>query len=183
MMRYKSTVRFEKSGLADRAEQKKYREIARCVVEGVCAAPCAAEIRSACADAGIRGAEVNILFTDDASIREINREYREIDRVTDVLSFPFNDFTYGRGTLPPFAAEEATALLLLGDIVVSVPAVKRQAKEYGHSEERECAFLICHGMLHLLGYDHTTEEEEQQMFGFADEILTALRYTRDAGSV
>lgn len=132
---------------------------------------------------GIRGAEVNILFTDDASIREINREYREIDRVTDVLSFPFNDFTYGRGTLPPCAAEEATALLLLGDIVVSIPAVKRQAKEYGHSEERECAFLICHGMLHLLGYDHTTEEEEQQMFGFADEILAALRYTRDAGSV
>ena len=128
-------------------------------------------------------AEVNVTLTDNAAIHEINREYREIDRVTDVLSFPFNDFTYGRGTLPPCAAEEATALLLLGDIVVSIPAVKRQAKEYGHSEERECAFLICHGMLHLLGYDHTTEEEEQQMFGFADEILTALRYTRDAGSV
>lgn len=183
MMSYKSTVRFEKSGLADRAEQKKYREIARRVVAGVCAAPCAAEIRSVCTDAGIRGAEVNILFTDDASIREINREYREIDRATDVLSFPFNDFTYGSGSLPPCAAGDTAAPLLLGDIVVSVPAVKRQAREYGHSEERECAFLLCHGMLHLLGYDHTTEEEEQQMFGFADEILAALRYTRDAGSV
>lgn len=180
MLRYECTIRFEKSGLANREEQKKYREIARRTAVGVCASPCAENILSACTENGIRGLEVNILFTDDKSIRNINREYREIDRSTDVLSFPINDFSYGTGEIQPYNVDENSFRLLLGDIVVSVPTMKHQAEEYGHSMERECAFLICHGMLHLFGYDHMNEADEQQMFGFADEILTTLQYTRTA---
>ncbi len=179
MLKYKCTIRFEKGGPANREQQKRYREIAQHTAEGVCAGRCAEEILSACAAAGIRGIEVNILFTDDGAIREINREYREIDCATDVLSFPLNDFSYGRGEILPYNVEENTLCLQLGDIVVSIPAMKRQAEEYGHSVERECAFLICHGMLHLFGYDHGNEADEQEMFGFADEILTALGYTRN----
>ncbi|MBS5842330.1 MAG: rRNA maturation RNase YbeY [Clostridiales bacterium] len=180
MLRYKCVVRFEKSGLANRTEQKKYREIALRTAAGVCSNPCAENILSACEKNGIRGLEVNILFTDDQSIRNINREYREIDSSTDVLSFPINDFSYGTGEIQPYNVDENSFLLLLGDIVVSLPAMKHQAEEYGHSVERECAFLICHGMLHLFGYDHMNEVDEQQMFAFADEILTTLQYTRTA---
>ncbi|MFR1517558.1 MAG: rRNA maturation RNase YbeY [Clostridia bacterium] len=182
MLKQKCAIRFEKNGLTNRAEQKKYREIARRTMEGVCGSPCAAGIASACEDAGVKGFEVNILFTDDDSIRAINRDYRKIDRSTDVLSFPLNDFFNGTGELLPYNIEENSLYLLLGDIVVSVPAMKRQAEEYGHSVARECAFLVCHGMLHLLGYDHENETDERQMFGFTEEILTTLRYTRDTDS-
>lgn len=119
MLRYKCVVRFEKSGLANRTEQKKYREIALRTAAGVCSNPCAENILSACEKNGIRGLEVNILFTDDQSIRNINREYREIDSSTDVLSFPINDFSYGTGEIHPYNVDENSFLLLLGDIVVS----------------------------------------------------------------
>ena len=179
MLKYRCDIRFDKRGIATPDEKKHYKEIALNVVEGVCNNPCANQITSACLEKGIRGIDVNILFTDDASIRQINCEYREIDRSTDVLSFPVNDFIYGVGDVSLLNINEDSLHLQLGDIVVSVPTLKRQSQEYGHSDERDCAFLLCHGMLHLFGYDHMNEEDEEQMFGFADEILNTLHYIRE----
>lgn len=174
----KCNILFEKKS-AHRDAQKKYREIAAGVASGVCESVCSANIRNACFDKGARGFEVNIMFTNEERMREINSEYRNIDRFTDVLSFPINDFAYGEGEVLPYNISEDTNRLMLGDIIVCVPVMLRQAEEYGHSASRECAFLICHGMLHLMGYDHMNEEDEKQMFGFADMILNELEYTRD----
>ena len=90
--------------------------------------------------------ELNIFFCDDETIRSYNREYRGVDRATDVLSFPMFDF--GTPELPA----------LLGDIVLSVPRAQAQAEEYGHSFEREMCFLAAHAALHLIGYDHENED-------------------------
>ena len=95
--------------------------------------------------------EVNVTICDDAHIRELNREYRGIDRATDVLSFPFLDF------------ETPDVTVLLGDIVISRDTAYRQAEEYGHSPKREFCFLAAHSALHLLGYDHETESERAEM--------------------
>ena len=96
-------------------------------------------------------------------MHEMNRDYRGIDRTTDVLSFALED----EGKFEDFRE--------LGDIFVSIPKMKAQAKEYGHSEKRELSFLVCHGLLHLLGYDHTrSEEEEKIQFGLQDKILSEL---------
>lgn len=92
--------------------------------------------------------EVSVTFTDNEGIRAINREYREIDAPTDVLSFPL--------------FEEAEGTRMLGDIVLSLEKCRAQAEEFGHSFERECAFLTVHSTLHLLGYDHVNGEEEEQ---------------------
>jgi probable rRNA maturation factor len=93
--------------------------------------------------------EVSVTFTDNEGIRAINREYREIDRPTDVLSFPLFE-------------EGADGTRELGDIVLSLEKCRTQAAEFGHSFERECAFLTVHSTLHLLGYDHVNSEEEEQ---------------------
>lgn len=177
-LKYKCDIRYDQSGLVDGAQKKQYREIALRIMEEVCSHPCAAKVTGSCIRQGVKGIDVNLLFTDDVAIRQINLEYRQIDRSTDVLSFPVNDFTYGEGKLLPYNIDAGTRRLQLGDIVVSIPTMRRQAAEYGHSEARECAFLICHGLLHLLGYDHMNETDEAQMFGFADAILDALQYTR-----
>ncbi len=113
-------------------------------------------------------AEVNLTLTDDAQIREINREMRQIDAATDVLSFPMVDYEgpadYGLlEEAPDSYVNPDTGEIVLGDIVISVDHVKSQAQEYGHSEKREYAFLITHSMLHLLGYDHMEEDERLQM--------------------
>ena len=92
--------------------------------------------------------EVSVTFTDNEGIRAINREYREIDAPTDVLSFPL--------------FEESEGTRMLGDIVLSLEKCRAQAEEFGHSFERECAFLTVHSTLHLLGYDHVNGEEEEQ---------------------
>ena len=99
-------------------------------------------------------AEVSVTFTDNEGIRTLNREYRNIDKETDVLSFPLTDFD--GGDEPP--ADEPS--IALGDIVVSLEKAKTQAEEFGHSFEREVAFLCVHSMLHLLGYDHVTSDED-----------------------
>lgn len=91
--------------------------------------------------------EVSVTFTDNEGIRAINREYRQIDAPTDVLSFPL--------------FEEAEGTRMLGDIVLSLEKCRAQAEEFGHSFERECAFLTVHSTLHLLGYDHVNSEEEE----------------------
>lgn len=117
--------------------------------------------------------EVSLTFTDNAGIREVNRKYREIDRETDVLSFPMTD----EGE--DFTVDPETGCFMLGDIVISLEKALTQAEEYGHSFKREVAFLAVHSMLHLLGYDHErSEEEEREMFGKQDIVLEAMGLTR-----
>lgn len=123
-------------------------------------------------------AEVSLLITNDERIRELNRENRNIDKATDVLSFPMNDFDnpgdFGEkieneGVFSPESGE-----LVLGDIVLSVEHIKAQAEEYGHSVEREYAFLIVHSMLHLCGYDHIKEDERIVMEDRQKIIMESL---------
>ncbi|CDC73446.1 MAG: rRNA maturation RNase YbeY [Eubacteriales bacterium] len=117
-----------------------------------------------------RRAEVSVTFTDNEGIHALNREYRNVDRPTDVLSFPLSD------------GEDYDTdgdAVLLGDIVISLERAQTQAEEYGHSFEREVAFLTVHSMLHLLGYDHeTSPEDERDMFARQDEILISAGMTR-----
>lgn len=102
-------------------------------------------------------AEVSITFTDNEGIHELNKKYREVDRPTDVLSFPLFDY---EGTCEEPPVDEM--MNMLGDIVISLERAKEQAEEFGHSFEREVAFLTAHSMLHLLGYDHELGEEEDR---------------------
>ena len=113
-------------------------------------------------------AEVNVLFTDNASIREINRDNRDIDAPTDVLSFPIGEYPVPGNfdTLEdeqPEVFHPETGELMLGDIVISVERVVAQAEEFGHSKEHEAGYLTIHSMLHLLGYDHMTDEDKKIM--------------------
>ena len=106
----------------------------------------------------------DIIFIDDEEMHELNKKYRGIDRTTDVLSFALNDNKHIE-----------TEITSLGDIFISIPKMKSQATEYGHSEKRELSFLALHGLLHLLGYDHTLgKKEEEEMFGLQKEILSEL---------
>ena len=121
--------------------------------------------------------EVNVMFADNEQIRGINREQRDIDRATDVLSFPFLDAKNGDITVSDEDFYEG--YLSLGDIVISLERAKEQAEEYGHSFEREVGFLMCHSMLHLLGYDHIDEADRVIMRKKEEEILKKLKLTRD----
>lgn len=115
-------------------------------------------------------AEVSVTFTDNAGIRELNRRFRGIDRPTDVLSFPLFDYE-GETEEPP--VDELVGML--GDIVISLEQAQAQAQEFGHSFEREAAFLTVHSMLHLLGYDHETgEADEAEMRRRQHEILDRM---------
>lgn len=122
--------------------------------------------------------EVDVLLTDDAGIREINRNMRDVDRPTDVLSFPEFDFKPGEPPTPETAGDlpdYATGLLPLGDMVISMERVRAQAKEYGHSNRRELAYLVAHSALHLLGYDHLDEgAQKTQMRAREDAIMEEL---------
>jgi probable rRNA maturation factor len=127
--------------------------------------------------------EVNILLTNDEQIRVINKEYREVDAPTDVLSFPGVDYDTP-GDFSRLEEEVAsyfhpeTGELLLGDIVISLERAKQQAKEYGHSLKRELAFLTTHSMFHLFGYDHMEEEERKLMEDKQREVLEGLQILR-----
>jgi probable rRNA maturation factor len=138
---------------------------------------------------------VTLTLTDDEGIRELNREYRGLDKPTDVLSFPLRETA---GEEPPVVYSDEYEVIeeeagdepsspddsrdpfaeLLGDIVISVPRAAAQAEEYGHSFERELGFLFVHGFLHLLGYDHDGEEQERVMFGKQEAILAKAGLTR-----
>lgn len=126
--------------------------------------------------------EVELLLTMDEEIREMNREFRDIDCATDVLSFPMiayespADFAFLEEDESCFDPD--TGELMLGNIVISKQKVVEQAEEYGHTVEREYAFLIAHSMLHLLGYDHMEEEERAVMEKKQREILDGLGITR-----
>lgn len=128
--------------------------------------------------------EVNLLLTDNPGIHEFNKETRNIDAPTDVLSFPNVEYDVP-GNFDIVEAQEAdyfepdSGELILGDIIISVDKVAAQAKEYGHSEKREFAFLVAHSMLHLCGYDHMTPDEEREMIKKQEMILNHLEITRD----
>ncbi len=109
---------------------------------------------------------LSFLITTDEIIREINREYRNKDASTDVISFAYNE------------TENIAPLNILGDIVISFEKVKEQAKEYGHSVEREFYYVLSHGLLHLLGYDHIEENEKKIMREREEEILAEFNYMR-----
>ena len=112
----------------------------------------------------VSNAVFSIIFIDDEKMHELNKEYRGIDRTTDVLSFALEDNQ--RIKLP---------IRELGDIFISIPKMKAQAEEYSHSEKRELSFLVVHGLLHLLGYDHTRSEEDEKIhFGKQEQILNDL---------
>ena len=127
--------------------------------------------------------ELNLLLTSNENIRKINNEYRNIDSPTDVLSFPMieyekpSDFSkLEDSTLDNFNPE--TGELILGDIIISVPKIVEQAEKYGHSTEREFAFLVVHSMLHLFGYDHMEANDAKIMEAKQEEILNKLEIFR-----
>ncbi|HEX7056944.1 MAG TPA: rRNA maturation RNase YbeY [Bacilli bacterium] len=120
---------------------------------------------------GIAEGEVALTFVDDAKIRALNKEYRGLDKATDVLSFPMLESKEEEPEIFYDAKEADTLPELLGDIVISVPRAQAQSEEYGHSLEREIGFLFVHGFLHLLGYDHQDEASEKAMFTLQEEIL------------
>lgn len=129
-------------------------------------------------------AQVNVILTDNEGIRAVNKEYRDMDKETDVLSFPNLEFE-----VPGFSGLEdgfdasmidpETDELILGDIMISVDKVKEQAENYGHSLKREFAFLVAHSMLHLSGYDHMTPQEAEVMEKKQEAVLQKLNITRD----
>ncbi|MBQ9834546.1 MAG: rRNA maturation RNase YbeY [Bacilli bacterium] len=116
----------------------------------------------------VENAIFSIIFVDENEIQKINKEYREIDKITDVISFAFEDN----------ANVLYNDIRILGDIYVCIPRMIDQAKEYGHSEKRELSFLVVHGLLHLLGYDHQTKEDEEIMFNKQELVLDGENITR-----
>ncbi|MBD3107576.1 rRNA maturation RNase YbeY [Bacillus sp. AGMB 02131] len=118
--------------------------------------------------------ELSITFVDDEAIREINREYRDKDSATDVISFALEEM--GEGEIEIVGADMPR---VLGDIIISVDTAKAQAEEYGHSTNREIGFLALHGFLHLLGYDHMTKEDEVVMFTKQRDILEKYGLSRE----
>ena len=111
---------------------------------------------------------ISVTLVDNDYIHEINRQYRHIDRPTDVISFAFLDDNPERDAL--FHSKQ---MVVLGEIYISIDKAKEQAQAYGHSLERELSFLFVHGLLHLLGYDHMNEDDEKKMFALQEEILKA----------
>ncbi|MED4957717.1 rRNA maturation RNase YbeY [Paenibacillus macerans] len=130
---------------------------------------------------GITEGEVALTFVDDAAIHELNRDYRGIDRPTDVLSFAMNESLDEEPEIV-YELEEDEELDgltdVLGDIIVSVEKAKAQSEEYGHSIEREIGFLFVHGFLHLLGYDHQDAASEAEMMGKQEAALAKVGLTR-----
>ncbi|MEC2054327.1 rRNA maturation RNase YbeY [Peribacillus psychrosaccharolyticus] len=119
------------------------------------------------------GSELSVSFVDNARIQEINKQFREKDAATDVISFAMEEM--GEDELAIVGADMPR---ILGDIIISIERTKEQAAEYGHSFDRELGFLALHGFLHLLGYDHMTEEDETVMFTKQKDILAAYGLSR-----
>lgn len=133
---------------------------------------------------GILGQEdifaVDIDITDSETVREFNRETRGVDAETDVLSFPYYDSLSLPAKKSDFSDEAFDGKrVALGSIMISEPRVRAQAEEYGHSYERELAYLACHGLLHILGFDHVAEEGEREMNGIAEKVMEAVGLPRE----
>ncbi|PWI24111.1 rRNA maturation RNase YbeY [Kurthia zopfii] len=121
------------------------------------------------------GTELSITFVTNEAIHEINKEYRQKDAPTDVISFALEELGEGETAI---IAEGMPRIL--GDVIISIDRTREQAEEFGHSFERELGFLAIHGFLHVLGYDHMNEEDEKVMFGKQDEILESFGLSRDS---
>jgi probable rRNA maturation factor len=121
------------------------------------------------------GTELSVTFVDNTRIQEINKEYRNKDAATDVISFAMEEM--GEDEMKIIGGDIPR---ILGDIIISIERTKEQAEEYGHSFDRELGFLALHGFLHLLGYDHMTEQDEKKMFTKQKEILDAYGLSREA---
>jgi len=117
---------------------------------------------------GMPDAELSILLCDDETIRRLNRRYRRKNKATDVLAFPMNEGVAGPGSHPG----------MLGDVVISLPTATRQAGEHDRPIIAEVTFLLAHGLLHLVGYDHGTRREERRMDARTAEMLAAVRAAR-----
>ncbi len=122
--------------------------------------------------------EISVVLIDNEGIRDLNNMHRGIDRATDVLSFPMFEYDEDGEIIEDYAEFNEMGELCLGDIVISLERAHEQAEEYGHSFEREVGFLSVHSMLHLLGYDHMTPEDEEEMFGYQKDILNEIGLTR-----
>ena len=118
---------------------------------------------------------VNVILTNPKNIKEINTKFRNIEKETDVLSFPM----FEKEDIEFFKNSENEIEEVLGDIIVSIERVKEQAIEYGHSFERELAYMVVHGFYHLMGYDHMTEEDKSKMRPKEEKILEKLKITRE----
>jgi len=122
--------------------------------------------------------EVVVTLVDEQAIHELNLQYRGIDRPTDVLSFAMNEQDEEELDFIFDDEDDMDVPNMLGDIIISIPRVISQAEEYGHSFERELGFLTVHGFLHLIGYDHNTEDEEKIMFGKQEVVLEKIKLFR-----
>lgn len=128
------------------------------------------------------GFSININFVSEEEIQKLNNEFRKVDKVTDVLSFPHYELKKGKNlTLQTFANDinKSEGLICLGDIAICLNQAKKQAKEYSHSLKREICFLALHGFLHIMGYDHLTEEDEQEMQEIAEKVLQKNKVKRN----
>lgn len=119
---------------------------------------------------------ITVTFTTPENIRKINKEYRNIDKATDVLSFPMFERYEIQNMIKKQEFEHED---MLGDLVISVEKVKEQAEEYGHSFERELSYMVVHGFYHLMGYDHIKEEDKKEMRPKEEKILSDLKISRD----
>ncbi|GGN96746.1 rRNA maturation RNase YbeY [Saccharibacillus kuerlensis] len=131
---------------------------------------------------GVTDGEVALTFVDDEEIHRLNKQFRNIDRPTDVLSFAMRESAEDEPEITYEIEEGDESELqfdeMLGDIIISVPRAIAQSEDYGHSVEREIGFLFVHGFLHLLGYDHQTEEDEAEMIGKQEAVLQRIGLTR-----
>lgn len=123
--------------------------------------------------------QVSIYFVDNTNIQRINKETRDIDKATDVLTFPIAEFNKGKLNETTGDVDMDSGALVLGDIVVSLEKALSQSKEYGHSFEREVLFLITHGIYHILGYDHMTDDDEREMINKQELVLSKLNIVRN----
>ncbi len=131
-----------------------------------------------------RRCAVSVRLCDDETIHEINREFRGIDRATDVLSFPMINYPQGETAgkadkLLRQALDDELNACMLGDLIISVPHALAQAEEYGHSPEREAVYLLVHGICHLMGYDHIDPDDQRRMRAMEEKILNAVGMSRD----
>jgi len=117
---------------------------------------------------------INVILTNPENIRKANKEYRNIDKETDVLSFPM----FEKIEIQEMLKNGNKIQDVLGDIIISIPRVEEQAKEYGHSFEREFSYMLIHGFYHLMGYDHMNEEEKNEMRKKEESVLERLQITR-----
>ena len=157
MKRHKIYVRRARPGLGQTLDVRLLRHCIRAALD---------------AEGADRPCEVSVLLTDDAGIQVLNREFRDKDTPTDVLSFPMQEMRPGAFTPDPAEIDPETGLVPLGDIVLSADRIAEQAARFGHDENREMAYLVIHSVLHLLGYDHMDEgPEKRRMRAREKEII------------